>query len=78
MQRRKPKSLQQTVGINLKLFTLWVIKHLELENSKVLRKALKLAKKIAKEAFKNEKVATTAGAGILGLIAGAIIKGLSK
>jgi len=44
----------------------------------VLKKGIEIGKKIAKEAFKNEKVATTAGAGILGLIAGAIIKGLSK
>ena len=43
-----------------------------------LKKDIEIGKKIAKEAFKNEKVATATGAGILGLIAGAILKGLKK
>ncbi len=43
-----------------------------------LKKGIEIGKKIAEEAFKNEKVATAAGASILGLIAGAILKGLKK
>lgn len=43
-----------------------------------IKEGIEIGKKVAKEALKNEKIATAAGTGLLGLIVGAIIKGLSK
>ena len=73
MQRRKPKSLQQTVGINLKSFTLWVE-----DNTDVV---FKMEKKTAENLIKDEKVkkvVTSAIAAALAFVGGLIVKGLGN